>query len=70
VSRMEPPFTQEDREYAMIHSLWSAANGTPAERKQQIADAIRMTVHAHPKVKGERLFLLTLEWMKASRVVA
>ena len=68
--QMELPFTREDQEYVMIYALWDATKGNRAERKRQVADAIRMTAHANPKIKGERLFLLTLEWLKTSRVVA
>ena len=64
------PFTREDRDYVMIHALWDATTGTHAARRQQMVDAIRMTAQANPAIKGERLFLLILEWLKTSRVVA
>ena len=67
--QMQLPFTQEDALAIMVHSLWACTKGTPAERRRQVADAVRMTAHANPKIKGERLFLLTLEWLKTSTVV-
>jgi hypothetical protein len=68
--QLEIPFTDEDRTAVMIHSLWAATQGTTAERQAQVTDAIVLTTKANPTIKGERLFLLTLEWLKTSRVVA
>jgi hypothetical protein len=64
------PFTDDDRAHIMIYALWDATKGTHAERKQQMTDAILTTTRANPKIKGERLFFLTLEWLRSSRVVA
>jgi hypothetical protein len=68
--QLEIPFTEDDRTVVMIHSLWAVAKGTPAERRIQVTNAIVTTAQANPTIKGERLFFLTLEWLKTSGVRA
>jgi hypothetical protein len=69
--QMQIPFTPALRACVMIETLWAAVPGpTDDERFQQIEQALLLTSKANPRVKGEGLFLLTVDWLKTSRVVA
>jgi hypothetical protein len=71
MSQMTIPFPRERVPEFMVRTLWNAAPGpSNDQRMEQVTSAMQMTAKANPTIRGEALFFLTLDWLKASKVRA